>query len=174
MKTKEMLLLDQNLLRNHLYSTFLLLPLIGQNDIIHDTEVEVNHGIIITTKITNHKTDFVLDLEIDLVMIRILLPHNTHDHEMTIKREIRDHIARLTDPHTDPIIDVTLVADIDHARIQEITTILQDTHLTLDHLHDQETLGWSLSNTKNKPNTIHPQTQNDPNNFEDGCITQLK
>ena len=35
---------------------------------------------------------------------------------------------------------MTLVTDIDHARIQDITTFLQDTHLLLDHLQDQEIL----------------------------------
>ena len=35
---------------------------------------------------------------------------------------------------------MTLVTDIDHALIQEITTILQDTHV--NHLHDQEILGF--------------------------------
>ena len=140
MERNEMLMLDQNLLRNHLYSTFVLLPMIEQNEKIHDTEVEGHHEIIITTKITIHKTDIVLYLEIDLVMTRILLLHNTNDHDMTIIKETRDPIACLTDPHIDPLIDVTLVTDIDHARIQEILTILPDTHLPLDHLYDQETL----------------------------------
>ena len=40
---------------------------------------------------------------------------------MTIIEEIRDPIARLTDRHTDPLVDVTLVTDIDHARTLEIT-----------------------------------------------------
>ena len=45
-----------------------------QNDLIHDTEVEVHHEIIIKTKTTIHTTDIVLHLEIDLVMTKILLP----------------------------------------------------------------------------------------------------
>ena len=32
---------------------------------------------------------------------------------------------------------MTPVADIDPARIQEITTLSQDTHLSIDHLHDR-------------------------------------
>ena len=141
MKSKKMLMLDQNLLRSHLYSTFVLLPMIEQNDMIHDTEVEVYHEIIITTKIKIHKTDIVLHTEIDFVMTRLLLPHNTHNHDMTVIKEIHDPIAaRVTDPHFDPLIDVTLVTDIEHVRIQEIRTILQNIHLPLDHFHDQETL----------------------------------
>ena len=94
---------------------------------IHDTEVGVHHELIITTNTTIHKTDIVLHLEIDLVMTKILLPRNTHNHDMTIIKEIQDPIDRLTDLHIDPLIDVTLVTDIDHVRIQEITTLLQDT-----------------------------------------------
>ena len=84
--------------------------------------------------------DIALHLEIDLVMTRVLLLHKTLDHDMTILKEIRDPIALLTDLLTDPLTDMTLVTDIDHARIQEITTSLQDTHLPLDHLHGQEIL----------------------------------
>ena len=59
-------MLDQNLHKNHLYSTFVLLPMIDQNTMINDTEVEVLHETNVTTK-TIHKIDTVLHLEIDLV-----------------------------------------------------------------------------------------------------------
>ena len=127
--------LDQNLLKSHLYSTFVLPQTTEQNHMIHAIEVEVIHEIIITKTI--HKADIALHLEIGLVMTRVLLLHNTLDHDMTIIKEIRDPIALLTDLRTDPLIDMTLVTDIDHARIQEITTILQSTHLLLDHLYNQ-------------------------------------
>ena len=61
-------MLDQNLLKNHLYNTFVLLQVIKQNDMIHDTEVEVHDEIIPTTEITVHKTDTALHLEIILVI----------------------------------------------------------------------------------------------------------
>ena len=48
---------------------------------IHATEVEVLHEIFNTTEITIHKTDIVLHLEIDSVMTRVLLLHNTLDHD---------------------------------------------------------------------------------------------
>ena len=35
---------------------------------------------------------------------------------------------------------MTLVKDVDHACIRGITTILQDTYLLSDHLHNQEIL----------------------------------
>ena len=83
MKTNEMLMLVQNLHKNHLYSTFALLLMIEQNAMILDTEVEVLHVTILTTK-TIHKTDTILHLEIDLVMIKILLLHDTLDHDMIL------------------------------------------------------------------------------------------
>ena len=43
MKRSGMLMLDQNLPKNHLYSTFVLLQMTEQNDMIHDIEVEVVH-----------------------------------------------------------------------------------------------------------------------------------
>ena len=81
---------------------------------------------------------------------------------MTIIKEVRDPIVLLTDLLTGPLIDVTLVRDRDHARFQEITTILQDTHLPSDHLHDQEILdpvhiqikGTNLIHHKYKPKMI--------------------
>ena len=59
MKTNQMLTLDQNLLRNHLNSTFVLLPMIEQSDMIQDIEVEVHHEIIITTKIIVHTLETI-------------------------------------------------------------------------------------------------------------------
>ena len=171
-------MLDQNFLTNHFFNTFALLPMTEQNDMIHDIEVEVHHEIIIKTKITIHKTDIALHLEIHLVMTRILLPNNTLDHDRPTIKEIRDPIALLTDLLTGPLVDVTLVTDIDHARIQEITTILQDTHLLLDHLHDQEILnlldavhiqiqGTNLLQYTHKPKMIQLTSKYT-------CITQLK
>ena len=73
-------------------------------------------------------------------MTKIRLLHNTLDHDMTIINEIHDPTALLTDLLTDPLINMTLVIDMDHVHIQEITTILQDTHRPIDYLQDQEIL----------------------------------
>ena len=124
MKTKEMHMLDQNLLKSHLYSTSVLPQTTEQNNMIH--AIEVIHGIVIATKLTIHKTDFALHLEIDIVMTRVLLLHKTLDYAMITIKEISDPFALLKDLLTEPLLYMTLVTDIDHTRIQEITTILQD------------------------------------------------
>ena len=69
-----------------------------------------------------------LTLEIALAMTKVLLLHNTLVHDMTIINEIRDDVASLIDLHTNQPIDVTLVTDIDHVHIHEIT-ILHDIFL---------------------------------------------
>ena len=99
--------------QNHLYSTFVLLLMIEQNTMIIDTEVEVPHETL-TTK-TIHRIDTVLHLEIDLAMTKVLLLHNTLDHDMTLTNVIPGLTALHTDPRTDLLIDTTLALDIDHA-----------------------------------------------------------
>ena len=136
MKTNEMHMLDQNLHRNHSYSTFVLLPMIEQNTMIIDTEVEVPHETILTTK-TIHKIDTVLHLEIELVMTKVLLLRKTLDHDMILTNVIPDLTALHTDPHTDLFIDTTLALDTDHAPVPE-TINLQNIQIHTDHLQDQE------------------------------------
>ena len=98
-------MLAQNLHKNHLYNTFALLLMIEQNVMILDTEVEVLHATTLTTK-TIPKTDTVLHLEIDLVMIKILLLHNTLDHDMILTNAIHYLIAPHIDLHIDPLIEI--------------------------------------------------------------------
>ena len=93
---------------------------------------------ILTIK-TIHKTDTVLHLEIDLDMIKILLLHNTLDHDMILTNAIHDPIAPHIDLHIDLLIDLTLARDIDHALIQEKTTF-QTIRILTDHLPDQDIL----------------------------------
>ena len=138
MKTNEMHMLDQKLHKNHLYSTFVLLPMIEQNTMIIDTEVEVHHETTLTTK-TIHKIDTVLHLEIDLVMTKVLLLHNTLDHDMILTNVIPGLIALHTDPRTDLLTDTTVALDTNHAPIPE-TIILQNIQIHSDHLLDQENL----------------------------------
>ena len=138
MKINEMPMLDQNLQKDFLYSTFALLPMIEQNIMIIDIEVEVPHETALATK-TIHKTDTVLHLEVDLVMTKALLLHSTLDYDMIRINVTPDLIALHTDPHTDLRIDTTLALDIDHAPIPEITSS-QNIQIHTDHLQDQETL----------------------------------
>ena len=138
MKTNEMLMLDQNLHKNQLYSTSVLLLMIEQNTMIIDIGVEVLHVTILTTR-PFHKNDTVLHLEIDLAMTKVLLLHNTLDHDMIRLNAIHGLTALHTDLLIDLLIDTTLALDIDHAPIQE-TIILQDIKIHADHLPDQEIL----------------------------------
>ena len=131
-------MLDVNLHKNHLYSTSVLLPMIEQNIMIIDTEVEVPHETTLTTK-TIHKIDTVLQLEIELVMTKVLLLHTTLDHDMIHTKVIPGPTVLHTDLHTDPHIDTTLVLDTDHAPIPE-TTNSQNIQIHTDHLQDQEIL----------------------------------
>ena len=133
MKTNEMHMLDLNLHKNHLYIISVLLLMIEQNTMIIDTEVEV-----LTTR-PIHKIDTVLHLEVDLAMTKVLLLHNTLDHDMILTDAIHGLTALHTDLHIDLLIDTTLAFDIDHAPIQE-TIILQNTQIDTDHLLDQEIL----------------------------------
>ena len=93
------------------------------------------------TKITIHKTDNFLPLEIVLVITKALLLQNTLVHDMTIIKKPRNLIALLIHSHTNHLIDVTPVTDIDHAPTIEII-MLHDTHPLADHRLDQEILGF--------------------------------
>ena len=160
-------MLDQNLHKNHLYSTFVLFLMIEQNTMIIDTEVEVPHEPL-TTK-TIHKIDAVLRLEIDSAKTKVLPLHTTLDHDM-IRTNLTPGLTALhTDPHTDLRIDTTLALDTDHAPIPE-TTNLQKIQIHTDHLQDQETLDFlDLAHTphfRNKINMIQQQDQSDPIKFE--------
>ena len=131
-------MLDLNLHKNLLYKTSVLLPMIEQNIMIIDTEVEVPHETTLTIK-TIHKIDTVLHLEIDLVMTKVLLLHTALDHDMILTNVIHGPTVLPTDLHTDHHIDTTLVLDTDHAVIPE-TTNSQNIQIHTDHLQDQETL----------------------------------
>ena len=106
--------------------------------IIIDTEVEVLPEITLTIKII-HKIDTVPHLETDSIMTKILLLHNTLDHDMTHINAIHDLIVRHTELHIDLLIDQTLVLDINHALSQE-NAISQSIQIRTDHLPDKETL----------------------------------
>ena len=138
MKTNEMPMLDQNLHKNHLSSIFVLLPMIEQNTMIIDTEVEVPHETTLTTK-TIHKIDTVLHLEIDSNMTKVLLLHNTLDHDMILTNVIPGLTALHINPPTDLLIATTPALDTDHAPIPE-TTNLPNIQIHTDHLQDQENL----------------------------------
>ena len=133
-------MLKLNLHKNHSYSTFVLLPMIEQNLMIMDTEIEVLHETILTTKCI-HKTDTVLHLEteIDFVTTKVPLLHTTLDQDRIHINVILGLTVLLTDLLIDPHIVKTLVLDTDHAPIQEITNS-PSTQIHIDHHQDQEIL----------------------------------
>ena len=138
MKANEMLMLDPNLHKNHLYSTSVLLLTMEQNTLIIDLKVEVLHVTTFTTR-PIHKINTVLHLEIDLAMTKVLLLHKTLDHVIIHTNVIPGPTVLPTDLHTDPDIDTTLVLDTDHAPIPE-TTNSQNIQIHTDHLPDQAIL----------------------------------
>ena len=133
-------MLDLNLHKNLLYNTSVLLPMTEQNTMIINTEVEVPHETTLTIKFF-HKIDtgLHLEIEIELVMIKVLLNHTTLDHDMIHTNVTLGPTVLPTDLHTDHLIDTTLVLDIDHVPIPE-TTNSQNIQILTDHLQDQETL----------------------------------
>ena len=133
-------MLDQNLHKNHSFSTFVLLPMIKQNTTIIDTEVEALHETTLITK-NIHKIDTVLhlEIEIDFVMTKVLLLHTTPDQDMIHINATLDPTVLLTDLLIDLHIDKIPVLDTDHAPIQEMTNLI-NTQIHIDHLLDQETL----------------------------------
>ena len=138
MKKNETLMLDQNPHKNHSYNTSVLALTIEQNTIKTDKKAEVLHVTTLTTKFI-HKVDTVLHPEIDLVMIKVLLLHITLDHDMILTNAIHALTVHHTDLHTDLLIDITPVLDIDHVPIQE-TINLRSVQIHTDHLPDQEIL----------------------------------
>ena len=105
---------------------------------IIDETVEVLHVTTFTTR-TIHKIDTVLHPELDSVMIKVLLRHNTLDHDMILMNAIHALTALHTDLLIDRLIDTTLVLDKDHVSIQE-TIFLRKIQIHTDHLPDQEIL----------------------------------
>ena len=170
MKTNEKHMLNLNLLKNHLYSTSVLLPMIEQNTMIIETEIEVPHETTLTTK-TIHKIDTVLhlEIEIDFVSTKVLLLHTTLDHDMIHTNVILGPTVLPTDLHIGPHIDTTLVLDTDHAPISETTKFTKYTNSYRPPSRPRDSRfsrSRSHSNSRNKMNMIQQQDQSDPIEFE--------
>ena len=167
METKEMLMLDQNLYKNHLYSTFVHLLTTEQNIMIIDTEVEVLHVTTTITK-TIHKIATVLHLEIHLITTKVLLLHNTLDHDMKLTNAIHGLTVLHTDLHIDLLIDKTLVLDTDHAYSREhnfskYTNSYRPPSRPRDSRYSRSR---SHSNPRNKIKMIQSQDHSEPTKFE--------
>ena len=132
---------DQNLLKNLLYNTSVLPPMIEHKDLIQDqlntpldTVAEVHH---VTTM--KNITDKDLLPELAITTIEQLLLHTILDLVMTTTTEILVHIVHHIDLPIDHPTDVIHVPVIDLDHIQEITTF-HDTLLLIDHRRDLEIL----------------------------------
>ena len=79
------------------------------------------------------------NLETDFITTKVLLLHNTLDHDMAHTNAIHDLIVRHTELHINLLIDQTLVLDIDHALSHE-NAISQSIQIFTDHLPAQEAL----------------------------------
>ena len=158
-------MLDQNLHKNHLYSTSVLLLTIEQNTMIINLEVVVLHVTILTIR-PIHKIDTVLHLETDLAVTKVLLLHNTLDHDMILINAIHGLTALHTDLLTDLLEDTTPALDIDHAPIQEIIVFHTNSYRPPSRPRDSRfSRSRSHSNSRNKINMIQPQDQSEPINF---------
>ena len=104
---------------------------------ILDVEVGVHNRYTVHNRA--HKTDFVLHLEIALLMTKVLLLQTLLAHDMTTIEELVDLIAPLIDLQIDLPIHMTLVITIDLVFVLEILTF-PDILLHSDHLRNQETL----------------------------------
>ena len=169
-KINEKHMLDQNLHKNHLYNTSVLLPMIEQNTMIIDTELEVPQETTLTIK-TIHKIDTVLHLEIelDLVMTKVLLLHTTLDHDMIQTNVIPGPTVLPTDHHTDPHIDTTLVLRYrsrSYSRDNKFTKYTNSYRPPSRPRDSRFSRSRSHSNSRNKINMIQQQDQSKPIKFE--------
>ena len=120
---------------------------------IHDIEVQVHHVTITTTKTPIHKVDIALPLEIALGMTKVLPLHNTLDQDITIIKEIRNHIALLIDPHTNHLM-IHRYRSRSYSRGNNFT---RDTSPFRPPSRPRESTYSSLhSNTRNKLNNTPP------------------
>ena len=158
-------------LNSHLYSTFVLPQTTEQKDMIHALEVEVLPGLIITTKTLIHKTDIALHQEIDSILTKILLLHYILDHDMTTINAIHDLIGLLTDllrdsypyGHDSRHRYRSRSYSSDTNNFTRYTSSYRPPSRPRDSRYSRSR---SHSNTRNKFNTLQPQHQNDPINFE--------
>ena len=142
--------------------------MIKQDDMIQDIEAEVHHEIIIITKTIILTQDIVQHLERDSVMTKILLLHNTHDHDITTINAIQDLTDHLTGHHVDLPIDLIIMhRSRSYSRDKNFQRYTSSFRPPSRPPRDpRSSRSRSHSHSRNEINTIQPQTQNDPINFE--------
>ena len=134
---------DQNLLRNHLYNTSVLLLMTNHQDMTQDqTIIQINivaevHLVITIREITNLNIDKHLHLELVIITIEIPLLHITLDHVMITIKETLAHIVHHTGLLIDHHTHVIHVPDTYPDVIPEKITF-KNTLLHIDLLQDLE------------------------------------
>ena len=113
-----------------------LLLMTEQEDMIIDIEVDVHHAILIITKITPHKTNIALHLEIASLMTKVPLHHTILAPNKINLKENLHLIVLLVENRIDLQIDMTLIIEKDLVLILEITTF-QDILLHSDQLQSK-------------------------------------
>ena len=160
MKTNEKLTLDRNLLKNHLYSTFILPQTIEQKDMINGNVI---HEITITTKILNHKTDIALHLEIDFVMTKALPhPQYTQSRYDNYKKDSRSYRSPYRSSCRSPYRHDSRHRhrSRSYSRDNNNFTRYTSSYCPPSRPRDSRYSGSrSHSNTRNKVNTINHNTQ---------------
>ena len=122
MKIKEMLImLDRNLLKSHLYSIFVYPQTTEQKDMIHAIEVEVIHETVFYNKNNNTQNRYRSTSRDRFSYDKSTTPPQyTRSRYDNYKRDSRSYRSPCRSSYRSPT-DMTLVTDIDHFHIQEIT-----------------------------------------------------
>ena len=173
MKIKETPMLDLNLLKNHLYNTFVLLLVKItlteqitniQNPMI-DTVVELHHVTVIQIA----KSTSFSSLKTDTDMTEPLLLHNLTDQDLTSIDEIHVFLVHHTDLFIDHHIDEIHVLDKDHVHTRE-TDHLHNILRHIDLLPNHESIDLldldQVLIQKIKLNPFQTEQSNSPINFE--------
>ena len=147
-------MLDQNLHKNHSFSTFVPLQMTKQNTMIIDIEVEVLHETTLITK-NIHKIDTVLHLEIETDSVydkSTTPPHYSRSRYDTCKRDSRSYRSPYRSSYRSPYRQNS------RSRYRSRSYSRDDKFnkytIHIDHLLDQETLDFPdpdhNSNSRNK------------------------
>ena len=170
MKKKEMPMLDRNLLKKDLYSTFVLPQTTEPKDMIYVIEVEVVHELIITTKILIHKTDNALHpLDSFSYDKNTTPPQYTRSKYDNYKQDSRSYRSPYRSSYRSPYKHDSRHKDRSrsYSRDNNIFTRYISSYRPPSRPRDsRHSRSRSHSNTRYKLNTIQPQHQIDPNNFE--------
>ena len=168
-KINEMLMLDRNPLKNHLYRTFVHPLTIEQKHTIHATEVEVRHELIILTKIHTHKTDIALSRD------RFSYDKNTTPLQYTrsrydnYKRDSRSYGSPYRSSYKSPCRHDSRhrYRSCSYSRDNNTCTRYTSSYRPPSRPRDSRySRSRSHSNRRNKLITIQLQPQSDPVNFE--------